>query len=127
MTRAGEHLVAVRARHARCADLFEDRLELSSHAALAVDDDEVLVARAKLVQFCAQLVDDAARVEVQQRRHAIDVDIPATAVDDLLDLLAERPADHESGSHPTSSRSGKRRTETRSEAHTSELQSRVEL
>src|SRR5712691_12499004 len=110
--RAGQHLVAVRAAHARGADLIEDRFQLSVHAAVAVDDDEVVVARPQLAQLLAQLVDDAIRVQVQQRRDAVDVHVPAAAVDDVLDLFAQGAADDKGRAHPTSSRSGKRRTST---------------
>src|SRR5438445_6753245 len=73
----------------------------------------MVVARPKRVQLLSQLIDDAVRVQVQQRRHAVDVDVPAAAVDDVLDLLAERAADDEGSTHETSSRSGKPSTDTK--------------
>src|SRR4029077_10473646 len=76
-------------------------------------DDEILVARAKRVQLLSQLVDDPVRVEVQQRGNAVDVDVPAPAIDDVLHLFPERAANHKRSCHDTSSRSGKRSTETK--------------
>src|SRR3989442_4878557 len=65
------------------------------------------------MQFLAQLVDDAVGIQVQQRRHPIDVDVPAAAVDDVLHLFPEGAADHEGRRHPPRSRFGKPSTETK--------------
>src|SRR4029077_11820880 len=111
--RAGEHLVAVRPLHTSGANLVQDRFQLAVHAAVAVDDDEILIAGAKGAQLLSQLVDDPVRVEVQQRRHAVDVDVPAPAIDDVLHLFPEGAANYERSCHDTSSRSGNRRTETK--------------
>src|SRR5260370_7281039 len=73
----------------------------------------MVVARAKRVQLLSQLLDDPVRVEVQQRRDAVNVDVPTAAVNDVLHLFAERAADDECRAHETSSRSGKRSTETK--------------
>src|SRR4029077_2165470 len=110
--RAGEHLVAVRPLHTSGANLVQDRFQLSIHAAVAVDDDETLVVRAKRVQLLSKLVDDPVRVEVQQRRDAVDVDVPAPAIDDVLHLLPQGTANDKCCRHDTSSRSGKRSTDT---------------
>src|SRR4029077_19518204 len=45
--------------------------------------------------------------------HAVDVDVPAPAIDDVLHLFPEGAANYERSCHDTSSRSGKRRTETK--------------
>src|SRR6202163_1552740 len=51
---------------------------------------------------------------MQECGDAVDVDVPTAAVDDLLDLLAERTAHDQCGrgAHPTSSRWGKPSTDT---------------
>src|SRR6202171_4399220 len=51
---------------------------------------------------------------MQECGDAVDVDVPTAAVDDLLDLLAERAAHDQRGRgvHPTSSRWGKPSTDT---------------
>src|SRR5437879_3499492 len=102
--RPRQHLVAVRAFHARGAELFEDGFEAARGSAVAVNHDQVLVARAQRVQTLAQLVDDAVWIEVQHRRDAIDVHVPAAPVDDVLHLVAESATDYEGGAHETSSR-----------------------
>ena len=91
-------------RQARRPDLFEKRVELPVHAALSVHDDEPFVVGAQPVQLLAELVQDAGRIEVQERRHAIDVDVPSAPVDYLFDLAAEGPADQQRrGAHLTCS------------------------
>ena len=81
----------------RRPDLLEQRLELAGGAAVAVDHDQLLVSRAKGVQLLAQLVDDARRIEVEERRDPVDVDVPAAPLDDVLHLGAQRPADDKRG------------------------------
>src|SRR5690348_16070452 len=92
---AREDLVAVRAAQAGGADLVEQRLQLPGRPAIAVHHDQLFVSRSEVVQLFAQLVDDARRIKVEERRHSVDVDVPAAAVDDVLDLAAERAADDE--------------------------------
>ena len=87
------HLVAVRAAQAGRPNLFQQRVELAVHPALPVDDDELVVARAKCMQPLPELVDDSRRVEMEQRGHAVDVDFPTTPVDDVLHLAAKGAAD----------------------------------
>src|ERR1700736_3320431 len=64
------------------------------------------------MQLVSHLVHDATGVQMKQRRNAVDVDVPAAAVDDVLHLFAQRAADDEGGAHETSSRRGKARTDT---------------
>src|SRR5258708_15632970 len=56
---AREHLVAVGAAQSRGADLYQQRFQLSSRAAVAVHHDQVFVTRPQVVELYAQLVDDA--------------------------------------------------------------------
>jgi hypothetical protein len=91
------HLIAVRPFDPRRADLVEKCVEPLVHPALSVNDDQPVVLRPQPKQLLAQLVEDPRRVKVQKRRYAVDVHVPSTPVDDLLDLAAERPANDESG------------------------------
>src|SRR5581483_10497821 len=109
---AREHLVAVRPGHARHAELVEDGVQAAGGAAVAVNDDHALVARPELVKLVSQLGDDAVGVEVQQRRQAVDVDVPPPPDAHLLDLTPERTADNEGGLHPTGSSLGNFSTST---------------
>src|SRR5579859_5542351 len=99
---AGEHLVAVRARDPRGLELLEHRLEAAGGAAVAVDDDQAIAARRQRGELGAELGDDARGIEVEHRRQAVDLDLPAAALDDVLHLGTKRAAgDDGRGSLPT--------------------------
>src|SRR5438445_1532801 len=106
------HLIAVRSAQPQRTNLFEQRLEPSRGAAVAVDHDEVLITRTQVVELLAKLVDDPRWIEMEQRRHAVDVDVPLAPVDDVLHLAAERAADDQrGGAHVTCSSWGNPSTE----------------
>src|SRR5207248_4364900 len=73
---------------------------------------QLFVARPEVVQLYTQLIDDAGRIEMQQRRHPIDVDVPAAPVDDVFHLAPQGAANDERGrAHLTPSRTGNPSTE----------------
>ena len=102
-----EHLVAVRAFDAHGAHLVEKGLQAPAHAAVAVHDHQSFISGSEVVQLLSELIDDPGRIEVKQRRDAVDVDLPSSAIDDVLYLRAEGSANDKGGGlHPTSSRCG---------------------
>src|SRR5438445_3870641 len=106
------HLVAVGSAEARGADLVQQRLQLAGRPAVAIHDDELCVVGTQPVQLLAQLIDDARGIQVQERRYAIDIHVPAATVDDVFHLATERPADHQRcGAQETVSSCGKPSTE----------------
>src|SRR2546423_6675616 len=103
---AREHLVAVGPSHAGSTEMVEERVESTSGSAISIHDDHAVVARLQRHQLLAQLVHDAVGIEVQHRGEPVDVNVPATPVDDVLDLAAKRAADDEGSPHPTGSSLG---------------------
>src|SRR5216684_2388044 len=103
----------MRSAQTRRANLFEQGLQLSSGPAVSVHDDQLFVTRPQVVELHAQLVDDPRRIEVEQRRHAVDVDVPSAPIHYVFDLFTEGAAhDERSSVHPTSSKCGKPSTDT---------------
>ena len=76
----------MRAWHASGAHLFEHWVKPAGRAAIPVHDHETVVARPQLAKLRAQLGDDAVGIEMQVSGKAVDVDVPASAVRDLLHL-----------------------------------------
>src|SRR6266446_4621702 len=109
---AGEHLVTVRALHASGAELVEHRVKPSGSSAVAIHDDQPVVAGPEVAELRAQLGDDAVGIEMQVRGQAVDVDVPASAVGDLLDLRSKCSARHEGRPHDTASSTGNASTST---------------
>src|SRR6266851_5706976 len=73
---------------------------------------EHLVAGPELAELRAQLGDDAVGIEMQVRGKAVDVDVPASPVGDLLDLGSKCSARHEGRPHDTASSTGNASTST---------------
>src|SRR6266851_4533965 len=95
---AGEHLVAVRALHASGAELVEHRVKPSGSSTVAIHDDEPVVAGLELAELRAQLGDDAVGIEMQVCGQAVDVDVPAAPVGDLLHLGSKCSTHDQGGS-----------------------------
>src|SRR5439155_23052323 len=67
-------------------DLIEHRVKLAVSSAIPVHDHKSVVARPQLAELRAQLGDDAVGIKMQVSGKAVDVDVPASAVRDLLHL-----------------------------------------
>ena len=103
---AREDVVAVLAAQA----LEPELVEAAVGAAVAVGEDDAVVAVAQVAGQPLDLLGDPLGAVVQQRGHGHDVDVPAAAPRDLADVDREGPARDDGGAHPGKASSSTKRS-----------------